>query len=97
MKKLKGCAYKIGVVFITGALCCLLLLLAGIELGAYLLQFFIYIAVLAGIVSFMLFMLAMLGMWIIDGIQTGDAKEWWSAAKEGKTVNEKRSETRRKS
>jgi len=51
---------------------------------------------LAGIVTAILMALYVVLFNIVDFFQSGDAKEWWNAAKEGKTVYEKQNEKRRK-
>lgn len=96
MQKLKGCAFKIGIFFVIGGLCCLLLHLAGIGLGTYFLQFFLFLGLLAAIVTAIGFAIFIIIFGIVDHFQSGNAKTWWDAAKEGKTIEEKQSETRRK-
>jgi hypothetical protein len=46
--------------------------------------------------GFIIFAISVAIFGVKDFFESGDAKEWWDAAKDGKTVYEKQNERRRK-
>lgn len=96
MKTLKSCLFTWITFLAIGMLICSIVYYSGIELGAYYMQFFLFMIGLTIVFGFIIFAISVAIFGVKDFFESGDAKEWWDAAKEGKTVYEKRNERRRK-
>lgn len=96
MKVLKGCLIKWVIFLGMGLGICSLLIAADIEYGDFFMPFFTFMIGLTAVVGLIIFLISMLIFGITDFFGSGTAKEWWDAAKEGKTIYQKQNEKRRR-
>lgn len=96
MRVLKSCLIKWGIFLAFGLVIGLLLNMAGISLGNDFMYFFLFMSGLSAVVGFIIFTISVMLFGIKDFFESGTAKEWWDAAKEGKTIYQKQHEKRRR-
>ncbi|HPN37798.1 MAG TPA: hypothetical protein PL041_05300 [Melioribacteraceae bacterium] len=92
MKKLKGCLI-IWVLFLAiGYILGSILESQFEELGNNITYFFSFFSIFSLIIGLIIFSVFTAIFGVVDYFQSGTAKQWWDAAKEGKTISEKQNE-----